>query len=159
MGEKTGLKDADAWLHLGWEGAGSANRQNPELQRKNIGYAMESLLEAGARDAFFTPVYMKKNRPAYKLSVLCDEEHIREMDDILFRETTTIGVRRCRVERDILERRLAEVKTPLGTAKVKVCTLPDGGEVFYPEYESVRELARKSGKSYREVYRAVKEKA
>ena len=81
------------------------------------------------------------------------------MDDILFRETTTIGVRRCRVERDILERRLAEVETPLGTAKVKVCTLPDGGEVFYPEYESVRELARKSGKSYREVYRVVKEKA
>lgn len=126
---------------------------------ETLGYAMECLLEAGARDAFFTPVYMKKNRPAYKLSVLCDEEHIREMDDILFRETTTIGVRRCRVERDILERRLAEVETPLGTAKVKVCTLPDGGEVFYPEYESVRELARKSGKSYREVYRVVKEKA
>ena len=126
---------------------------------ETLGYAMECLLEAGARDAFFTPVYMKKNRPAYKLSVLCDEEHIREMDDILFRETTTIGVRRCRVERDILERRLAEVETPLGSAKVKVCTLPDGGEVFYPEYESVRELARKSGKSYREVYRAVKEKA
>ena len=61
-----------------------------------LGYAMECLLEAGARDAFFTPIYMKKNRPAYRLSVLCDEEHIREMDEILFRETTTIGVRRCR---------------------------------------------------------------
>ena len=46
LGEKTGLKEADAWLHLGWEGAGSANRQNPELQRKNIGYAMESLKAA-----------------------------------------------------------------------------------------------------------------
>ena len=126
---------------------------------EEMGYAMECLLEAGARDVFFTPIYMKKNRPAYRLSVLCDEEHIREMDEILFRETTTIGVRRYRVERDILERRFAEVETELGMAKVKVCALPDGEEVFYPEYESVKELAKKSGKSYREVYRVVKEKA
>ncbi len=48
LGKKTGLKQADAWLHLGWEGAGSANRQNPELQKKNIGYAMESLKAAAA---------------------------------------------------------------------------------------------------------------
>ena len=96
-----------------------------------LGYAMERLLEAGARDVFFTPIYMKKNRPAYRLSVLCDEERIREMDEILFRETTTIGVRRCRVERDTLERRFAETETPLGTAKVKICTLPDGEETAY----------------------------
>lgn len=124
-----------------------------------MGYAMDCLLEAGARDVFFTPIFMKKNRPAYKLSVLCDEEHIREMDEILFRETTTIGVRRCRVERDVLPRRFAEVQTKLGAAKVKICTLPDGEEVFYPEYESVKELAKRSGKSYREVYRVVKEVA
>ena len=124
-----------------------------------MGYAMDCLLEAGARDVFFTPIFMKKNRPAYKLSVLCDEEHIREMDEILFRETTTIGVRRCRVERDVLPRRFAEVQTELGAAKVKICALPDGEEVFYPEYESVKELARKSGKSYREAYRVVKEEA
>ena len=124
-----------------------------------MGYAMDCLLEAGARDVFFTPIFMKKNRPAYKLSVLCDEDHIREMDEILFRETTTIGVRRCHVERDVLERRFAEVETELGAAKVKICALPDGAEVFYPEYESVKELAKRSGKSYREVYRLVKEKA
>lgn len=124
-----------------------------------LGYAMERLLEAGARDAFFTPIYMKKNRPAYKLSVLCDEERIREMDEILFRETTTIGVRRCWVERDTLERRFAEAETPLGTAKVKICTLPGGEETAYPEYESVKDLAGKSGKSYSEVYRLVKEAA
>ena len=124
-----------------------------------MGYAMDCLLEAGARDVFFTPIFMKKNRPAYKLSVLCDEEHIREMDEILFRETTTIGVRRCRVERNVLERRFAEMETELGAAKVKICALPDGEEVFYPEYESVKELAKRSGKSYREVYRVVKEVA
>ena len=122
-----------------------------------MGYAMDCLLEAGARDVFFTPIYMKKNRPAYKLSVLCDEEQIREMDEILFRETTTIGVRRCRVKRDILKRRLAEAETPWGKARVKICVLPDGTEVFYPEYESVKELARKTGKSYQEIYRTVRE--
>lgn len=124
-----------------------------------LGYAMDCLLEAGARDVFFTPIYMKKNRPAYRLSVLCDEEQIREMDQILFRETTTIGVRRCRVERDILKRRVAETETEMGMAKVKVCTLPDGREIFYPEYESVKELAGRSGKSYSETYRLVKEAA
>ena len=102
---------------------------------------------------------MKKNRPAYKLSVLCDEEKIREMDEILFRETTTIGVRRCRVERDELERRPLEAETPWGTAKVKACVLPGGEEVFYPEYESVKGLAGKSGLGYQEVYQAVKEAA
>lgn len=124
-----------------------------------LGYAMERLLEAGARDVFFTPIYMKKNRPAYKLSVLCDEEKIREMDEILFRETTTIGVRRCRVERDELERRPLEAETPWGTAKVKACVLPGGEEVFYPEYESVKGLAGKSGLGYQEVYQTVKEAA
>lgn len=124
-----------------------------------LGYAMERLLEAGARDVFFTPIYMKKNRPAYKLSVLCDEEKIREMDEILFRETTTIGVRRCRVERDKLERRPLEAETPWGTAKVKACVLPGGEEVFYPEYESVKGLAGKSGLGYQEVYQTVKEAA
>lgn len=120
-----------------------------------MGYCMERLLEAGARDVFFTPIYMKKNRPAYRLSVLCSEEEIREMDAILFRETTTIGVRRCRVERDVLERRIEEVSTPYGPAKVKVC-LFDGEEMRYPEYESVRALAKEHGMTYREMYRAVK---
>lgn len=124
-----------------------------------LGYAMERLLEAGARDVFFTPIYMKKNRPAYKLSVLCDEKNIRELDEILFRETTTIGVRRCRVERDELERRPAELETPWGVAKVKACILPGGEEAVYPEYESVKELAGKSGLGYREVYQTVKEMA
>lgn len=123
-----------------------------------LGYTMECLLEAGARDAFFTPIYMKKNRPAYKLSVLCGEEQIRELDAILFRETTTIGVRRYRVQRDILDRRIEEVQTSYGRVKVKVCTF-EGQELRYPEYESVRKLCREQGISYREMYRLLKEEA
>ena len=122
-----------------------------------LGFCLECLLEAGAKDAWFTPVYMKKNRPAYKLSVLCEEEQIKELDAILFRETTTIGVRRYRVQRDILERRIEEVETPYGPAQVKICTF-EGQEMRYPEYESVKKLAKEQGKAFSEVYRELKEK-
>lgn len=123
-----------------------------------MGYCLECLLEAGARDAFFTPIYMKKNRPAYQVSVLCDEEQIEKMNAILFRETTTIGVRRYPVEREVLERRMEEVSTPYGQAKVKVCML-DGKEIRYPEYESVKKLAREQGMAYEEMYQVVKKQA
>lgn len=123
-----------------------------------MGYCLECLLEAGARDAFFTPIYMKKNRPAYQVSVLCDEEQIEKMNAILFRETTTIGVRRYPVEREVLERRIEEVSTPYGQAKVKVCML-DGKEIRYPEYESVKKLAREQGMAYEEMYQVVKKQA
>lgn len=123
-----------------------------------MGYCLECLLEAGARDAFFTPIYMKKNRPAYQISVLCDEEQIEKMNAILFRETTTIGVRRYPVEREVLERRIEEVSTLYGQAKVKVCML-DGKEIRYPEYESVKKLAREHGMAYGEMYQVVKKQA
>ena len=77
-----------------------------------LGYTMDLLFEAGARDVWFTPIFMKKNRPAYQLSVLCAEDQIRALDAILFRETTTIGVRRYRVERTALPRRFFEVRVP-----------------------------------------------
>ena len=109
-----------------------------------LGYTVERIMEAGARDAFFTPIYMKKNRPAYQLSVLCEEEQIQEMNEILFRETTTIGVRRYAVERDVLERRMEEVVTPYGAAEVKVCFLGND-KMRYPEYESVKRLAKEQG--------------
>lgn len=121
-----------------------------------LSFCLECLLEAGAKDAWFTPVYMKKNRPAYKLSVLCEEEQIKELDAILFRETTTIGVRRYRVQRDVLERWIEEVETPYGPAQVKICTF-EGQEMRYPEYESVKKLAKKQGKAFSEVYREIKE--
>ena len=121
-----------------------------------LGYAMECLLEAGARDVFFTPIYMKKNRPAYQVSVLCEEKQIRDMNIILFRETTTIGVRRYPIEREALERRVEEVLTPYGPVKVKVCSF-ENEETGYPEYESVKKLAKEQGIAYKEMYRRVAE--
>lgn len=123
-----------------------------------LGYVMDRLMEAGARDVYFSPIYMKKNRPAYQLNVLCKEEKVKDMEKIIFHETTTIGIRKVCMERTILRRENKEVKTSCGTASVKVCE--SGGEMsIYPEYQSVSELAKKSGKSYAEVYRIIQEES
>ena len=121
---------------------------------ENLGYVMECLLKAGARDVHYIPSYMKKNRPAYQLNVICTKEEIEKMEQIIFAETTTIGIRRVRMERTILKRKIRTVQTPLGEAKVKVCLYKDK-ERFFPEYESVIALCQAHGKTYKEVYQMV----
>lgn len=118
---------------------------------ETLGYVMELLYEAGAREANYMPVFMKKNRPAWLLTVLCKEEQVSVMEQIIFRETTTIGIRRQEMGRTILKREKRAVTTPLGEVEVKVCTF-DGQEYFYPEYESVKKLCEKTGISYKEAY-------
>lgn len=120
-----------------------------------LGLTMEKLFAAGAREVHYTPVYMKKNRPAYELTVICTEEKIRQMEEVIFRETTTIGVRRIPMERTVLKRRQQNIQTPFGEAEVKICTLPDWREVCYPEYESVQSLAAESGLGFQEMYRQI----
>lgn len=121
-----------------------------------LGYAMERLFKAGAKDVYYTPIYMKKNRPAYELSVLCAEADTEKMEQVIFEETTTIGIRKTSMERKILPRVIRTVETPLGEAKVKVCVL-NGSERFFPEYESIAELCRRHHKNYREVYQMIEE--
>lgn len=121
---------------------------------ESLGYTMERLMEAGARDVHYLPVYMKKNRPAYQLNVICTKEDVKRMEEIIFQETTTIGVRRIPMERTILRRESRTVQTPLGEAKVKVCTY--GGAVrCFPEYDSVAALCRTGRKHYQEVYQMI----
>ena len=69
-----------------------------------LGYVMDRLFDAGARDVYYTPIYMKKNRPAYQINVICKEQDISGLEQIIFRETTTIGIRRVEMERTVLER-------------------------------------------------------
>lgn len=126
---------------------------------ESLGYAMERLFEAGARDVHYTPVYMKKNRPAYQLNVICDKESVPEMEQIIFRETTTIGIRRMEMERTVLERSQKTVCTSLGEAEVKVCTLPSGEKRYYPEYSSAEQLAEKHSISYQSAYEIIKREA
>lgn len=108
-----------------------------------LGYVMDKLFENGAKDVFYTPIYMKKNRPAYKLTVLCADEKVDEIEDIIFMETTSIGIRKRREERTILKRCFKEIETKYGKLKVKAVQTPSG-ERIYPEYESAKNLAEKN---------------
>lgn len=109
-----------------------------------LGYVMDRLMEAGARDVHFIPIYMKKNRPAYELAVICDEYKIEELEQIIFEETTTIGIRRVKYTRTVLQREDASMMLKEGELKVKKCTLPDGQIRFYPEYDSAAILAKRA---------------
>lgn len=120
-----------------------------------FGQLMEKLFSAGARDVHYSPVFMKKNRPAYQLNVICREEQIEELEEIIFRETTTIGIRRVKMERTILKRQEEEICGWFGTAKVKVCSLPSGESRAYPEYESVKEICGKLDMAYLDVYQEI----
>lgn len=118
---------------------------------ETLGYVMELLYEAGAREANYMPVFMKKNRPAWLLTVICKEDQVSRMERIIFKETTTIGIRRQKMERTVLKREKRTVVIPLGDVEVKVCIF-DGQEYIYPEYESVKKICKKTGVSYREAY-------
>ncbi len=119
-----------------------------------LGYTLERLMEAGARDAHYLPCYMKKNRPAYQLQVICDESHRLNLEDIIFRETTTIGIRRIRIERTILNRHIETVETGFGSVRVKVCE-GEARRWFYPEYDDVAEIAGQTEIPYRDLYREI----
>ena len=81
------------------------------------------------------------------------------MEQIIFEETTTIGIRRMEMERTVLKREQMKMKTELGEASVKMCTLPNGKHRCYPEYEDVKKIAKRRGISYDEVYRQIRQSA
>ena len=116
-----------------------------------LGYVSGLLLEAGARDVHYTPAFMKKNRPGWQINILCDEERREALEQILFRETTTIGIRRVRMERTILRREASTVQTSSGDVQVKICDTGMEKKV-YPEYDSVAALAKSSGRPFLEIY-------
>lgn len=115
-----------------------------------FGYVMDRLFEAGARDVYYVPVFMKKNRPAYQLSVICKEEDLAKLEQIIFQETTTIGIRRVAMERTVLKREHQIMDTSLGKIAVKVC-----GKRIYPEYKSLVSICQEKGISYLEAYNKI----
>ena len=119
-----------------------------------LGFVMERLMKAGARDVHYVPVFMKKNRPAWVLNVICKEEDIETLQNIIFEETTTIGIRYSIMERTILPRETRTLPTPWGEVLAKVCTL-NGKEQLYPEYESVAQLSREKEIPFTEIYRYI----
>jgi hypothetical protein len=112
---------------------------NPQI----FGYLFEQLLKIGAKDVFIQPVAMKKNRPGILLTVICDLDKIDTCETIIFRETTTIGIRRQIQQRSILDREIETVNTKYGDIRVKIAKKAEEILNIQPEYEDCAMIARK----------------
>ncbi len=123
-----------------------------------LGYVMKKLFKAGAKDVHYAPIFMKKNRPAWELTVICKEDQVEELEQIIFTETTTIGIREYPLGRSVLDREEKEVETVYGKASVKQVSLGKMTRV-YPEYDAVKKLAKKNKVPFMDVFDAVKEAA
>jgi uncharacterized protein (DUF111 family) len=148
LGEQAQDGSSDAVVEL------SANLDN--CTGEVLGSAMETLLEAGALDAWATPITMKKSRPAWMLSVLCAPADAGSMEAIIFAATPTLGVRRQLCARRKLHRRHVTVQTPYGPIRVKVGWLddPERPGTASPEYEDCAAAGRAHGVAVREVIAA-----
>jgi uncharacterized protein (TIGR00299 family) protein len=125
-----------------------------DLPGEIVGYTTEQLMKAGALDTFLTPIQMKKNRPGVMVTVLCDEDKINALEEILFRETTTLGIRRYPVSRHKLKRQATEVTTAFGTIRGKLGWREDRPPVFSPEHDDCARIATERGVALREIYDA-----
>lgn len=117
-----------------------------------LGYVQEKLFEEGALDVFFTPIFMKKGRPAYRLTVACKRKDMLKLQNIIFRETTTIGIRYRFESRTELAREFVEIDTKYG--KIKAKKVINNGETYiYPEYENMKKLAKENNIPLKELYK------
>ncbi|MBS4219485.1 nickel pincer cofactor biosynthesis protein LarC [Bacillus sp. FJAT-49711] len=123
-----------------------------DMTGEAFGYTMEKLLNEGALDVYYTPISMKKNRPGTLITVLAPEHLEAKLTEILFNETTTLGVRKNTWFRSILDRKITTAETPFGQIRIKQAIRK--GEVIreVPEYEDVKKAALKYGVSFQEVY-------
>jgi len=129
-----------------------------DLSPQILGFVMERAFDLGCLDCWFTPIQMKKNRPATMISILCDESKWGIFTELLYAETSTLGVRVCKVERNCLSREMVKVETEYGEIDVKIA-YHDGKIVnVKPEYDQLREIAIKSKIPLREIERIVDEK-
>lgn len=122
-----------------------------DMTGETLAYALERLLDAGALDAWFTPIVMKKGRPAVVLSVLCRPDDAPTLRQRMLRETTTLGVRWRLMEREIAERSTDRVDTPWGPVRRKLKRLGSHIVSVKPEYEDCARLAREHGVPLQDV--------
>ena len=123
-----------------------------DLAPEIAAYALERMLDAGAQDAWLTPIVMKKGRSAFTLSALCSTDREDELRDLLFRETGTLGIRTSRVEKRSLEREHISVATAHGSVRVKVGSIAGAPVSVSPEFEDCARVAREASVPLREVY-------
>ena len=124
-----------------------------------LGYLMESLLSAGALDVFFTPIQMKKNRPATLVTALAEPQLLSALTDIFFKESSTFGVRYETMQRFILQRESVEVETHFGKVRVKIGRRNHAICSVHPEYDDCRALAIKTGAALKDVIAAAADAA
>ena len=130
-----------------------------DMTGEMLAYVQEKLLAAGAADAWFTPVQMKKGRPGVVLSVICGDAQEEAVARLLLRETSTLGVRVRPVHRWEAEREVMQFESSLGPAAVKIKRLPGEPPRLAPEYEACKRLAEETGLPIAEVYRIVQAEA
>ena len=117
-----------------------------------LGYVMEKLFEAGAVDAYFTPIQMKKGRPGIIISAIVSESSLSAVELVLFNQTTTFGIRKYKVVRTILSREFKEVDSQFGKIKVKIGRYNGDIKSFSPEYEDCKRIAEERGIPLKQVY-------
>ncbi len=125
-----------------------------DLSPEIAGHAIERLLEAGALDAFLTPIHMKKSRPGVLLSVIAEPQAAAALEDIILTETSTFGLRRTRASRRKLRRHWVEVETPYGTVRVKVGMMGDRVVPAAPEFADCRRAAAAHTVPLKDIYQA-----
>ncbi|NJL39835.1 MAG: nickel pincer cofactor biosynthesis protein LarC [Leptolyngbyaceae cyanobacterium RM2_2_4] len=128
--------------------------QIDDLNPQAIGYVFDAVFAAGAVDVFTQAIGMKKSRPGILLTVICHPEQVQDCEAVIFRETTTLGIRHTAQQRRVLRREIQTVQTDLGEIKVKVAW-EDGGAIVnvQPEYDDCATLAQKHAIPWREVHR------
>jgi len=114
-------------------------------------YLIEQVMNAGAVDAYVTPVIMKKGRPGHLFTAVCSTLEENKVTDIIFKESTTIGVRKIRTERSKLKRKIFKMDTSLGNIQVKEMLLPNGDVRRTPEFEDCKKIAEQSELSLKEI--------
>jgi len=122
-----------------------------------LGYVLDLLLEQGANDVYYSPIYMKKNRPGVLLSVLCSVHSLEPIKEIIFRETTTLGIRYYPLTVHRLERSFVKAVTELGEVTVKIGIFQGQTMQWAPEYEECKSLAQKHQLPLKEVYDMVRQ--
>ena len=120
-----------------------------------LGYTLEKLMDAGAKDAWFSPIYMKKSRPAYALSVMCKPEQESDLIKIIFKHTSAVGMRRSELDRVIMDREPTTVETEFGPVKANMFSYEDIEKTSL-EYADVKRLADEKDISINEIYKTIR---
>lgn len=126
-----------------------------DMSPESLGFVMDLLMDKGALDVSFTPAFMKKNRPATRIEVICRKERLQALATVLLSETTSIGVRYHLCDRMILKREPVDVETSLGRVTAKKITAPNGQTRIMPEYDECKRIALEQELPFYQVYERI----